>query len=139
MSNPDAFMKGIKKAVLEKGAKCSLIAGDFDWSSKNVKSRFLAKAYKQSDPVVRNVVDKGFKMLGASAASVCSVVAPDCVILGGGVVETLGEEALPVFKKGFEKHLFGFDLSKIEVRLASLGDAAVAVGATILAQRKGAV
>ncbi len=134
-----AFVKGIKKAVLERGLKCSLVSDKFDWGSKNIKSRFLAKAYKQPDTVVRSVVDKGFKMLGASAASICSAVAPDCVILGGGVVETLGEEALPVFKKSFEKHLFGFDPSKIEVRLSSLGDSAVAVGATILAQKKGAL
>jgi glucokinase len=85
------------------------------------------------------VVDKGFRMLGASAASICSVVAPDCVVLGGGVVEALGHDILPVFKSGFEKNLFGFDPSKIELRLASLGDSAVAVGATILARKEGKV
>ena len=134
-----AFVKEIKKEVFENGRKCSLVSEKFDWSAKNIKSRFLAKAYNEPDTVVRKVVDKGFKMLGASAASICSTVAPDCIILGGGVVETMGHDVLPVFKKSFEKHLFGFDPSKIEVRLASLGDSAVAVGATILAQSKGIV
>ncbi len=134
-----AFVKGIKKEVFKNGAKSCIVSDKFDWSSKNIKSRFLAKAYAQSDAVVRKVVDKGFKMLGAAAAGVCVTVAPECIVLGGGVVETMGSEALPVFRKGLEKHLFGFDPAKIEVKLSALGDSAVAVGATILAQRKGAV
>jgi len=134
-----AFVKAIKKEIFSHGAKSCLVSDKFDWSSKNIKSRFLAKAYSQSDAVVKGVVDKGFRMLGAAAAGVCVTVAPECVILGGGVVETMGNEVLPVFKKGFEKHLFGFDPAKIQIKLSSLGDSAVAMGATILAQRKGAV
>lgn len=132
------FVKGIRKEVLERGGKLSHALSKFDLDDKNIKSRLLAKAYKGQDDVVRKVVDKGFRMLGASAASICSVVAPECVVLGGGVVEAMGTETMPSFMKGFERQLFGFDPSKIKVRLSGLGDSAVAMGATILARRKGA-
>ena len=74
-------------------------------------------------------------MLGAAAASLCSAIAPECIILGGGVVEAMKEDILPPFESSFRSHLFGLQPEDVAIRLSSLGDDAVAVGATIQARK----
>ena len=84
-------------------------------------------------------MDKGSEMLGIAAAGICAAVAPECIILGGGVVASMGKEIMGVFRKSFEKHLFGIPSEKIHLALSALGDDAVALGAAIYARKKGNV
>ncbi len=134
-----AFVKALKKAIFKRGLKTCLPPEKFNRSSRNIKSKQLAKAYAAGDPVVCEVVNKGAYMLGVAAAGTAAVIAPECFILGGGVISALGEEMFPVFRKSFEEHLFGLDPAKIQLRFSSLGDSAVALGATVLARKKGNV
>ena len=134
-----AFVKALRKAIFKRGMKTLLPPDKFSKESRNIKSKHLAKAYQAGDTAVCTVVDKGAYMLGVAAAGTAAVIAPDCIILGGGVISALGEEMFPVFRRSFEEHLFGLDPSKIELRFSELGDRAVALGATILARKKGNV
>ena len=134
-----AYVKAIRKH-LKKSNEQTLIPPDkFNEKTVNIKSKYLARAYADGDSVVRQVIDKGSIMLGIAAASACAVVAPECIVLGGGVVTAMGDVILPVFQKSFEAHLFGIPPSKIRIVLSSYGDDAVAVGATILARAEGKV
>lgn len=76
-------------------------------------------------------------MLGLGIANIMAVLAPECVVLGGGVMEALGDELLPAVRKGITKHLFGLDAKEVDLRLSMLGDDAVPLGAAILAGRDG--
>ncbi len=134
-----AFVKALKKLVFKRGMKTLLPEDKFNQNSRNIKSRHLAKAYLAGDPAVRRVVNKGAYMLGVAAAGVSAVVAPDCIVLGGGVMEALGGKMIPSFRDGFESHLFGLDPAAVAIRRAALGDGAVALGATILARRHGVI
>ena len=131
-----AYVKAIKKEIRKRDVGTLLPPDKFDMKSTNIKSKYLAKAYAAGDPVVRNVIDKGSVMLGIAAASACAVVAPECIVLGGGVMVSMGEVILPVFRKSFEAHLFGIPPSKIKIKCSAYGDDAVARGATILARGK---
>ena len=129
-----AFVKALKKEVFRRG-KTTLIPEDkFNENSVNIKSKYLARAYKSGDPIVRKVIDKGLLMLGISAAGACAAVAPQCILLGGGFTESMREELLPPFENSFRSHLFGIDPDLVKIRLSELGDDAVAVGAAILAR-----
>lgn len=134
-----AFVKALKKKVFKEGMSTQLPPEKFNEKSKNIKSRHLAKAYRGGDEAVRSVIDKGSVMLGVAAASASAIVAPDCIILGGGVIDALGDEMFPVFKQSFADHLFGLDPAKIELRITDLGDPAVALGANVLARLRGNV
>lgn len=129
-----AFVKSLKKEVFKRGETTMLPEDKFNENSRNIKSKYLARAYESGDPVVRNVVDKGLRMLGAAAAAVCTALAPECVVLGGGFTEAMGENILPPFQASFREHLFGISPEDIHIRLSTLGDDAVAVGAAILAK-----
>ncbi len=132
-----AFVKALKKEIFKCGMHSVLPFDKFNPNTENIKSKYLSRAYNNDDPAVRKVVDKGLRMLGIAAASTCAVVAPQCVVLGGGFIESMGNQVLVPFKAAFDRYLFGIDPSNIEIRISSLGDYAVAVGATILARGTG--
>lgn len=134
-----AFVKALKKMVFKRGMPTCISPEKFNKESKNIKSRQLAKAYRAGDPPVCSVINKGSYMLGVAAASAAAMIAPDCIILGGGVISALGEEMYPVFKRSFDDNLFGIDPEKIAIRFTQLGDSAVAMGATVLARLNGNV
>ncbi len=134
-----AFVKALKKLVFKQGVPTCLPEEKFNAKSRNIKSRHLAKAYRAGDAPVCTVVNKGAYMLGVAAASAAAIVAPECIILGGGVISALGEEMYPIFKHSFDDHLFGLDPAKIDIRFTRLGDPAVAIGATVLARLQGNV
>ena len=129
-----AFVKALKKEVFKRGNSTTLSADKFNKDTTNIKSKYLVRAYRDEDPSVRKVVNKGLRMLGVAAASVTATLAPQCIVLGGGFIEAMGEDALPPFTASFQNHLFGIEQDNIEIRLSELGDYAVAVGATILAR-----
>lgn len=132
-----AFVKALKKEIFKCGMRTLLPIEKFNPETVNIKSKYLARAYNEDDPAVRKVIDKGFRMLGIAAAASCAVVAPECIVLGGGVVEALGDQIVIPFKSAFNRHLFGISPADVEIRISTLGDHAVAVGATLLARGTG--
>ncbi|MBR2365333.1 MAG: ROK family protein, partial [Lentisphaeria bacterium] len=134
-----AYVKAIHKYMKKYDEATLLPADKFNSKSTNIKSKYLKKAYMEGDNAVRAAVDKGSEMLGIAAAGVCAAVAPDCIVLGGGVIAAMGKEILPVFRKSFEKHLFGIPGRKIKLLLSELGDDAVALGAAVYARKKGEI
>ncbi len=129
-----AFVKALKKEIFKCGMHSLLPIEKFNPETTNIKSKYLSRAYNEDDPAVRKVVDKGLRMLGIAAASTCAVLAPQCIVLGGGFVESMGDQVIIPFKAAFNRHLFGISPADIEIRVSALGDHAVAVGATILAR-----
>lgn len=126
------FGRRFDKLINKRGMKsclAELVGGD---DFRNVRSKVLAKAYRRGDPVVCTVLDKGAAMLGIAVANLMAVLAPDCVVLGGGVMEALGEELFPFVKRSAEQHLFGLGPKDLNLKLAQFGDDAVALGAALL-------
>lgn len=132
-----AFVKALKKEIFTCGMHSLLPIEKFNPETTNIKSKYLSRAYDEDDPAVRKVVDKGLRMLGIAAASTCAAIAPQCIVLGGGFVESMGDQVIIPFKAAFNRHLFGISPTDVEIRISTLGDHAVAVGATILARGTG--
>lgn len=126
-----AFAKRLQKLIKVRGKKSMLsqYTGD-DFAT--LRSKHLKKCYQAEDKVVCKVVDQGARMLGVAVANMMAVLAPECVILGGGVMEALGEELLPVVRQGMADHLFGLLPDDARLRLSQLGDDAVPLGASRL-------
>ncbi len=131
-----SFVKALQKEVFKRGNPTCLPEEKFNRTTRNIKSRHLAKAYRAGDSPVCSVINRGTEMLGIAAASLCPVLAPDCIILGGGVISALGNDILPLFRRSFEQHLAIIPPEKITVALSALGDPAVALGAAIHARQQ---
>lgn len=126
-----AFCKQFDKLINKRGAYsmlCDIHGKDFD----SIKSKALRKSWQKGDAVVHNVLSKGMKALGIVCANVVATLSPECIVLGGGVMEALGEELLPHVEKSFAKHLFAVNPDDVALKLSTLGDDAVALGAAML-------
>jgi glucokinase len=114
--------------------KRSALARAEDVDLANVRSSILAKAYREGDTLVREVVDEAARFLGVGVANVITCLGPDTVVLGGGVIEALGKEMLPQVRRAAKEHVFPPpSFRDTRIVLSALGDDAVALGAAAYA------
>ncbi len=100
---------------------------------RDIKSGVLAKSIRAGDKTVEIIVRQAAYTLGAGISGAVNLLAPDLIILGGGLVEAMPslflkevraaikDQAMPAFQKG------------LKVTSARLGDNAVVMGAAALA------
>lgn len=133
-----AFGKAFDRMINQKGrgsVLTELVGKDFS----RIKSKHLLQAWDQKDKVTRKALKKGFRMLGLATANIMATLAPDCIVYGGGVMEAMGEIALPYVHEGLRCHLFALKPEDVDIRLSALGDDAVPLGAVVLARNNGQV
>jgi glucokinase len=95
-------------------------------------SSVIARAYEKDDELARKVVDRSAEFLGIAIANVVTMLAIDAVVLGGGVVEALGDPYVTRVRKSFERAVFPSGLRRIEFAPSRLGDDAGVLGAAML-------
>lgn len=108
-----------------------LIAEKADESGA-ISSSMIARAYEKDDELVRKVVDRSAELLGGAIANLVTVLSIDCVVLGGGVTEALGEPYVARVRKGFDRVVFPSSLRRIDFLASTLNDDAGMLGAAML-------
>ncbi len=110
------------------------LAGGMDLA--NIRSGVLAQAMAAGDAVIADIVHDAARWLGIGIGNVVNLLAPEVVVLGGGLVEALPvsyraaaqeaarETCMPVFRRTFK------------VVTAKLGDDAVTLGAAAWVRRE---
>ena len=104
---------------------------------KKLKSGVLAKAIKAGDLSVERIVRDAMRLMGRAIGGVINLLAPDVVVLGGGLVEALPRLALEEVKAGLKETAMTSFLHQLKVKEADLGDDATALGAAALAAEEG--
>jgi len=107
----------------------------FDAAGTNladIRSSLLADAVKAGDKVVERIVRNAAKRIGEAIANVSNLLAPDIVILGGGLVEALKNIFLEEVRDIVSKNVMESFAKSIEIEVASLGDDATVMGAAAL-------
>ena len=97
----------------------------------NVTCKDIFDAAKAGDKVALEIMDEYYEYLGEFLGSLCSVIDPEVVVLGGGVSKA-GEMLLTGVEPYFHKYVF-HAASDVKFALASLGNDAGAYGAFKLA------
>jgi len=96
-----------------------------------VKSGVIKRAMNAGEESVIRVVERAAWYLGVGLGSCLDIFDPDVVVLGGGLVEKLGDAYLqPVERSMRDSNMIG---SAAPLVAASLGDDSVVVGAAALA------
>jgi len=98
----------------------------------DVRSSLLADAVKSGDKVVEKIVRNAAKRIGDAVANVSNLLAPDIVVLGGGLVEALKDIFLDEVRDTVSKKVMDSFSKQVEVTVASLGDDAAVMGAAAL-------
>ncbi|HVA91072.1 MAG TPA: ROK family protein, partial [Chloroflexota bacterium] len=94
----------------------------------------LAEAVAQDDKVTRRVLKRAAEYLGYGIASAINLIDPDMIIIGGGVVEALGDTFLNWAIKVARPNCISEPARATPIVRAALGDDAGMLGAALLAR-----
>jgi glucokinase len=129
-----AMTRDIRKAI-KRGRKSSL-AKMLKKDPEHLSGSDLKKAYDEGDKVVKAVVDRSAKYTGIGIGSLVNVLAPEMIVLGGGVVEAVGDDFVARVDRFTRKIAFDFCTKDLKIVRAELGDDAGVIGAALLAREK---
>ena len=99
---------------------------------REIKSRTLAKAIAAGDRAIEDIVRRAARQLGVAAASIVNLIAPDIIVLGGGLVEALEKLYLEEVRAAVMSHAMPLLADRVKIRAAQLGDHAAVLGAAAL-------
>jgi glucokinase len=103
---------------------------------EQIKSRPIAEAFRARDKVVKSVLDETAEHVGVTIGSLANLLAPDVVVLGGGLMEAVPEAILPLACQTAEKIVIPSTWKLLRIAPAELGDDSGAMGGAILARQK---
>jgi glucokinase len=95
----------------------------------NIRSGVLAAAIEAGDTVVEQIVREAAWRIGWSIAGVVNLLAPEIVLLGGGLVEAMPNLFKEEVWRGLQEQVMPSFTQTFEVAVAQLGDEATATGA----------
>jgi glucokinase len=98
-----------------------------------IRSGLIKKSIKAGETEVVNLVKRSAHYLGIGLANCVNLFDPEVVILGGGLMEKLAEEILPVAEKSMREHAMPGMVKNVKVLAATLGDDSVITGCAWLA------
>lgn len=129
-----AIARQLRKAILKKKKKSVLLKLN-GGSLKQIRSGALAKAVDRGDKLVLKVMRRATKYLGISVASIVHLLNPEMVVLGGGVVEAIGDDFVEDIRRVALKYALPNTMNGVKVVPAELGDNAGIIGAAVLARQ----
>jgi glucokinase len=104
-------------------------------SRERLTSSALAEAWQKEDPLVREVLGRVQFYLGLAVASVVNFIDPEMVVLGGGVIEALGDKFLePIRAVAYQNFLNKRGAKEVQIVPTKLGDQAGILGAATWAR-----
>ena|ERR1035437_16246 len=101
----------------------------------DMRSGDLRKAIRRGDKFVQKIVEEAAEYAGIGVANVINLLNPEIVVLGGGVIEALSDEMLPIIIKTAKEHSLPGTSKGVEIVASKLGDLAGITGGAVLARR----
>ncbi len=98
-----------------------------------IRSRSLAEAIRAGDKVVESIVRRAGSFIGLAVGNVVNLLAPDLVVLGGGLIEALPKLLLEEVREAADAQVMDAFRGTFKVVTAELGDNAAITGAAALA------
>lgn len=100
-----------------------------------IRSGDLVASIEAGDTVVEQIVRDAARWIGYALAGVVHLLAPDVIIIGGGLVEAMPQLIRDEVKSSLSENLMSSFKDTYKVKVAALGDAATVMGAAALAER----
>lgn len=148
VSNKGEFSSRKKSKVFEELASRTAIVNSIKGKIENgkvsnilefakkgkIKSGALAKSYASNDKIVVKEINTAFGIIGSVLGSITTLLNIDTIVLGGGVVEAMGESVLPIVKKNFSQSVLNVIGKDVKIVTTSLGDDAPLYGGIALVE-----
>ncbi len=112
----------------------TLAAAGTDYSAYT--SKVFHRAIEAGEAAIVGVIERAAWYLGIGLANCVNLLNPEIVVVGGGLVERLGDRYLRVVEQSMRDHAMRGLADHVAVVAASLGDDATVVGAAALAAER---
>jgi glucokinase len=117
-----------------KKMKKKSVLSDLIKSNQRIKSGALKNAIDRKDKVVTKRITEACEVIGDVLGSVCNLMNFDMIVLGGGVIEALGDFMMPIIKQEFHDHVFDAAAKDVKIVPSKLADDAAIYGGLALAE-----
>ena len=102
---------------------------------EDLRSGDLRKAIRQGDKFVEKVIDQAAEYTGIAVGNLINLFNPEVIVLGGGIIEQLEHEMLPIIEKTAKAHALPGTAKGIDIVATRLGDDAGITGGAVIALR----
>jgi glucokinase len=102
----------------------------------DIRSGTLAEAIEKGDKSIRKLVETASETIGFAVVNIVHLLAPDKIILGGGLVEAMEELIVGTVKRTARNNVMSPYKDRFDVVAAKLGDDAGALGAAAWVKKK---
>ncbi len=100
-----------------------------------IRSGALAESIQKGDKVVQRIVETAAETIGLGVVNIVHLLSPDCIVLGGGLVEAMEDLFVGTVKRAARKKVMEVYRDRFDVVAAKLGDDAGALGAAAWAKQ----
>jgi len=116
--------------------KHSVIARLVDGNWSDLKSGMLKKAYQQNDESVVRIINRAAEHVGIGLSSLVHILSPEVIVIGGGVIEALGDVMMPRIIDTVNARSLQAAIRGVKIRESQLRDNAIVLGAAMLARNR---
>ena len=100
----------------------------------SITTEDIKQAFQKSTGELAHLINSGAKRIGTSIANAITLLSLDQVVLGGGIVEALGDSYIELIRKQFEQDVCPKQLKHCTLAKAKLGPNAGLLGAAAIAK-----
>ncbi len=112
------------------------LARNYGTDLSEIRSGALADAIKHGDQAVKELVIEACKSIGYAVVNIVHLLAPDTIILGGGLVEAMEELIVETVRNTAKANVMDVYRDRFRVVSAKLGDDAGVMGSAAWARKK---
>jgi glucokinase len=127
-----AITRDIRNAI--KRGKRSVVSKKVARKNALLSGADLKEADDAGDELVRKIVHRAARFIGIGIGSLLNVLAPEMVVLGGGLVEAFGDDFVGRIERAARKTAFEINSRNVRFVRTQLGDDAGVIGAAALAR-----
>jgi glucokinase len=132
-SGPAIAAMGMK-AVAQ--GSTTIIGTLVDQDLNRITPEIIAQAAEQGDEIAQKILERAGFYLGSGIANVITMIAPERVVIGGGVAQ-LGEWIMKPIRETLKLRVHTVPLDQVQIVPAALGADAGVIGAAIWASQQG--
>ncbi|MEX2606249.1 MAG: ROK family protein [Kiritimatiellia bacterium] len=130
------------RLAISTAASAAVMRGQAPWLRKqagsdpaDIRSGALADAIKNGDQVIERIVRQACAALGSVLGGMVNLLAPDVMVIGGGLAEAMPDLYLEAVSTAMEPKIMNALQKTCTLKIAELGDHATALGAAAWARR----
>jgi glucokinase len=101
----------------------------------DLRSGDLRKAIRKGDSFVEKIIEEAAEYTGIAVANFMNIFNPQTIVLGGGVIDALGDEMMAIIIETAEDYAMSGTSKGVEIVASKTGDDAGIIGAAVLARK----